>query len=167
MRIRIEDIPVKGRSLRFDAAGVADGDAVGRALDGELLGLSGEMRIERAGAGAVVAVTGTATVRRPCDRCLAPVDVTVEADQRLAYQPASSVKATGEVQLEEADLDAGFFDGEALDTFDVLSEAFALAAPLRVTCAGDACAPVLDEASSAGARTGHNPFAALKDLLEN
>src|SRR5690606_35808011 len=112
---------------------------VGRAVEAEVRSLAGELGIERDGRGVAASVTGTAAGTRPCDRCGQPVEVAFDVDQRLTYRPAREATRTGEIELDEQDLDEGFFDGEAIETDDVLSEAFALAAPLRVTCAADAC----------------------------
>ena len=57
----------------------------------------------------------------------------------LRFRPPEHIPA-GEYELSEAELDVGFLEEEAVHTEHVLSEAFALAAPIRVTCAGDVCA---------------------------
>ncbi len=165
MRISIEDIPVRGYTLRLDPT-QDHRETVGRALDGEVGELEGTLVIERVKGGVVVAATGRAVVQRPCDRCGQGIDVTVETDEHLHYKPAPSTAPSAEVELAEEDLDVGFYTDDVLDTDDVLSEAFALAAPLRVTCGDDSC-PNLRflEDRREDDTTGHPAFEALKKLF--
>jgi uncharacterized metal-binding protein YceD (DUF177 family) len=165
--IRLEDIPRAGQTVRLGAPTSHDGTVVGTALEGEVRQLDGTLKVERSGSGVAVTVKAHALAVRPCDRCGAPVDLVVDVDERLAYEPQDDRLAHKEIELKDDDLDVGFLSGDGIETDDVLSEAFALAAPVRVTCADDACAELakLREEPAADDVVGHPAFQALKKLL--
>lgn len=163
MRIVVEELPPHGRTFRFAADDAGARVAVGHALDGEVSALDASLTVERKPRGVNVVAAGHATVSRPCDRCGQQVELTVTTHETLGYTMAPEDAPKGEIELDAADLDEGFFDGVALESDDVLSEAFALVAPLRVTCPGDACATQVT--LSAGDAEAPGPFSVLKKLL--
>ncbi len=163
MRIVYEDLPPHGRTFRFTAEDAESRAAVGNALDGEVSALDAALTVDRKSRGLNVVAAGHATVSRPCDRCGQQVELTVTTHETLGYTMAPEDAPKGEIELDAKDLDEGFFDGVALESDDVLSEAFALVAPLRVTCPGDACADLVK--LSAGDSETPGPFSVLKKLL--
>lgn len=166
MRIVVDDIAAGGRQIHLDATSEDAKAVVAAALEGEVRSFTVDIDIQRTRQGATAEVTGTASAIRPCDRCGADIEFDVTVEESMTYLPESDSVGEGEIELSEKDLDIGFFEGGALDSDAVLSEAFALAAPLRVTCGGDSCpnARSLGE-TDASDTAGHPAFAALKDLL--
>lgn len=69
-----------------------------------------------------------------CDRCLEPVGFPLDCNFELTYLPASSLTAEEDVEIEEAGLEAGFYEGEGLDLADVLREQILLALPMQRLC---------------------------------
>lgn len=165
MRIVVEDLPPHGRTFRFTADDAGSRVAAGHALDGDVTALDVSLTVERRHRGLDVQAKGHATVSRPCDRCGQQVELTVVADEKLGYTMAPEDSPKGEIELDAKDLDEGFFDGIALESDDVVSEAFALVAPLRVTCPDDACAHAVNLSAGAEQAPGHPAFAVLKKLL--
>jgi len=167
VRLDLQDIPRKGRSLTLEGESVRA--LACEALEADISEARGALTVRRRGDGAVVQGHVTARGTRACDRCGREAELAIEAEERLVFVPRQTLTPTqGEVELSERDLDVGFFDGSSLDTDDLLSELFALAAPFRVTCARLDCdeAPALiagedDDGSSGEGRP--NPFAAIKD----
>lgn len=167
MRIEVRDIPRNGRQLSFDGPSVQA--LAGEALDAELTVATASLVVRRKGDQVVVEGTVRAEGTRPCDRCGKETPLAVAGDERLVFVPRDRLAPTsGEVELAEEDLDVGFYDGSALETDDLLSELFALAAPFRVTCARLDCGAASDASAGEEGEEGFgqgrsNPFAALKD----
>lgn len=120
--------------------------------------------------GVDVAVQLDLAYRTPCDRCGEPVDVRLESSETLRYQPEEPVGATPgdpeEVELREDELDVGWYTDGTLSLADVVSEAIALALPMRNACEDTAgcdarTAKLLEGASEQAG--GHPGFAALKN----
>jgi uncharacterized metal-binding protein YceD (DUF177 family) len=163
MRVTLAELPRHGLDLAVGLETPGFAEAVAEALGGELAALDVKLRIVREAEGLTASVAGHATVRRPCDRCGAPVDVDVPVDTRLAYVPWSEVEESDPDIAEDA-LDLGFLDGDGKDVEAIVAEAFVLESPRRVTCSGDACptAIPLDGGEQRGA--GASAFAVLKNL---
>jgi len=73
-------------------------------------------------------------IEADCDRCLEPVDFPIDTSFQLSYLPASVLADGDEVQVEEADTEAGFYEGDGLDLADVLREQILLALPMQRLC---------------------------------
>ena len=88
---------------------------------------------------AEIAVSGhlSTTMEVACDRCLETTRMPVDADFRLLYRPASSEIASGEINLEDAESQAGFYEGEGLELNDVLREEILLLLPMQRVCRED------------------------------
>jgi len=69
-----------------------------------------------------------------CDRCLELVSLPLETSFQLSYLPASTLNEGEEVRVEEADAEAGFYEGGGLDLADVLREQILLALPMQRLC---------------------------------
>lgn len=187
MRIVVEELSVKGFDVAFTKADGWAAASAGEALEGEVVALSGRMRFERApraigkGQGVVVQVDADARVRRPCDRCGRDTEFAVEAHERMVFVPTGmdveGAPTAGERELDEDELDVGWFADGVVLTDDVLSEALVLNAPPRVSCPDEeGCAaftaaelmrarpPVaVDGSGDPGADAKQNP--ALSDAL--
>jgi uncharacterized protein len=70
----------------------------------------------------------------PCSRCLEPVTAQVKNDFDLLYRPLKAGTQGEEVSISEAETEIGFYQGDGLDTADVVKEQVMLALPLKVLC---------------------------------
>ena len=176
MRIRVEDIPAAGRQV---TAALSDGwarEAARDALDAAPTTLEAEFRIRKGARDrdAEVALRVRTTAPGSCDRCGEDLVWVLSFESDLRYSPeptdVSEVRAEEEVELEEDDLDVGWYRDGHLSLPDVLREAVALALPSRIVCedvpACDARTRKMLEANSEEAG-GHPAFAALKNLTNN
>ncbi len=166
MRIGIDTMKADGRRVRVTFGDAWAAAAAQGALEGALEALDGELTFELVKRRVEVHGTVSATSAQPCDRCGEPVHVSVTADVDLVYLPEKPA-GQGEQQLAEDELDVGWYTGDEVDVSDVLSEALALEAPVRILCqdtdACDARTQALLDASGGGA-TGHPGFSALAGL---
>jgi uncharacterized protein len=83
-----------------------------------------------------ITVRGHLVVRMEtdCDRCLEPVAYPLDTAFQLSYLPASALGDGEEVQVDEADTEAGFYEGDGIDLADVLREQILLALPMQRLC---------------------------------
>lgn len=136
MRIRVEDLPDEGQDYAFTLEDEWARAVVAEALDGPVAEFGADLHVLRVGRGVHVQGHALARVSRTCDRCLAPVSLTVEGPLSLYYDVW---EADGEQdrRLHADDLDVGFYDGVELDLSETLAEFFALEAPARLFCEDD------------------------------
>jgi uncharacterized protein len=73
-----------------------------------------------------------------CDRCLGRARFPLEGTFDLYYRPASELTREGEVEVEDADTEIGFYEGEGLELDDILRERILLALPMQRVCS-EAC----------------------------
>lgn len=77
-------------------------------------------------------------VEMPCARCLEPVGTDLKQDFDLLYRPLSSRKGPkDEVEINEAESEIGYYQGEGISLEDVLKEQVILALPLKSLCRED------------------------------
>ena len=136
MKIRMEDLPEEGQDYAFSLKDEWARTAVSTALEGPVTELEAEIHVLKVGRGVQVQGHALARVERTCDRCLAPVDLTVEGPLSLYYD-VWEAEGEQERRLHADDLDVGFYDGVELDLSETLSEFFALEAPSRLFCDDD------------------------------
>ena len=168
--IRVGEIPTGGvqRMLRLDEVTTT----VKAAVDAEVTGFEAQVAIgEPDGRKAVDVEVGLRLAyRTACDRCGEPVEVQLESAETLRYQPdapgSGGPSDPEEVELSEDELDVGWYTDGTLSLADVVSEAIALALPMRNACEDTAgcdarTAKLLEGASEQAG--GHPGFAALKN----
>ena len=118
-------------------------------------------------------VKGTVDVRLhcACDRCGASVELRIEGDVDQIYKPPGDNETESDHDLDAAELNVGWHDGQALDLEGVLTEALALLGPDRVFCADTGVTRIsedgpceLPESAQQGGPSRANPFAALLDM---
>ncbi|HVB28943.1 MAG TPA: DUF177 domain-containing protein [Terriglobia bacterium] len=122
-------------------------------------------------AGKEIRISGhvSARLETACDRCLEQVKLPVELDFDLPYRPMEEIAREEEVEVEEDDLQVGFYSGEGLNLADVVREQVVLSVPLKVVCRPDCLGlcPVCGvnrnvEPCSCSSQHGDSPFAILK-----
>lgn len=74
-----------------------------------------------------------------CDRCIEPFHVALGKEFHAVLIPEGDREITGaaNVELHEADLEIGFYDGAGVEINDVFWEQVALAIPLKLLCKED------------------------------
>ncbi|HUI40372.1 MAG TPA: DUF177 domain-containing protein [Terriglobia bacterium] len=107
-------------------------------------------------------------VEQSCDRCLAPVEVPVECDLDLTYQPMAAIARNEEVEVSADELEVGFFTGPGVELDDAVAEQVNLFMPMQVVCGPDCrglcptCGANRNlEACHCAAGSEPSPFAAL------
>lgn len=136
-RIRLDMIPEDGLEVSADLDAVWAVDAARDSLEGDPERLHFDMQVSLVGGYVRVQGRGSALTPRVCDRCQEPVTLEVKGNMDLYYSPLPKDTGGESVLLGKDDLDIGFFEGDAIDLTDVVSEQLALWAPSRVRC-GDA-----------------------------
>jgi uncharacterized metal-binding protein YceD (DUF177 family) len=168
VKILLERVPDQGMdvNLSLDQAWVREAARLGLEVEAEEL--DGELHIEKVASSLRVTGELRARARSSCDRCNAPIQLSLEGEVELLYSPLSGAPEADEVDLEEDDLDVGWFDGVALEMEQVVSEQLALWLPERKACEeegverlvpGPCALPFPTEAVQSGRQ---RPFAGLK-----
>jgi len=170
VRIVVEELSVRGRDLAVSPEDAWALAAASSALEGEVVSLSGKLHIDRTPQGVAVDVSVVAEADRICDRCGQPNRLRVAADERLSYVPAGRPTAAegrqvnqseADDELEEEELDIGWFHDGELIPGDVLSEALALNLPARVVCEDVASCDAAMKQSVSGDLASTHPFSVL------
>lgn len=184
VKIVVETIPAAGRQVAFDLGTDWAQLAARESLDRAPEVLSGQFELKRAKNGVVVVdLRAEASASAICDRCGEECALVLKVDTRLLYSPEETGGAdydgmsldgrrAGEdeagrndekgIELEEADLDVGWYRDGEVALGDVLCEALALAAPPRIVCADiTECDRRTDALLAATRVAADGPFAAL------
>lgn len=152
MIVALTDIPTRGLDVQVGPWAQA---ACAEGLAGEVKAFAGELKVTRHEVH--IAVRGELHVvgELPCDRCGAPLVVSVGGDVSVLYSPVAALPETVEdteglpsapVQLDLPIEDVGEYDGKALDLAEVVREWVTVERPARLTC-GE-----VDEAEDAACR---------------
>jgi uncharacterized protein len=106
-----------------------------------------------------------------CSRCLETFMQPVDAPFDLRFQPHSSNKGEGEVEIEEDDLSTAFYENDEIDLGQLMREQFYLSLPMKPLCGEDCrglcvvCGTNLNRAACQCTRAWEDPrFAPLKSL---
>lgn len=166
MKILVDGLPSGGRQVELGPRDEWAVAAATEALDGAPVRLVGRIDVTRASQKGVVQVdvdvdAATAAV---CDRCGDPCERGSHPVVRLLYAPEEKGSAAydgGEIELEAADLDVGWYVDGHLDLGDVLREALALELPTRTVCADSAGCDSRTDALLSATRPASGPFAGL------
>lgn len=167
MRIAVDNLPAKGRTIRFSLADDWAQAASRRALEGgDVKVLEGSLKIVP-GDEPVVEARGDVKARWACDRCGEPVETLWTLDESWRLRPEGSETGTGEIELSEDELDISYYPPGGALAEDLLVEALALQVPARILCSDPPCDPAaLAEAARSASDAGtHKPFADLDQLL--
>ena len=78
------------------------------------------------------------TLVRSCDRCLAEVLLPLDRALDLIYLPVGiDNQRSGEIELNERDLDTSVYDNDEIDLDEMVTEQLELSVPLRLVCRED------------------------------
>jgi len=105
-----------------------------------------------------------------CDRCLAPLEFSVERDFDLFYRPMENIAREEEIALPDGESEVGFYSGDGIDLADVMTEQVILSLPMKMICGANCqgLCPVCGvdrnrEKCLCAERRIDSPFASLKD----
>lgn len=168
--IRVGEIPSHGVHRTFALDDVSA--IVAEAVDAQVSGFEArvDVGVPDGSKSVDVQVTLDLQYATPCDRCGEAVEVRLESTETLRYQPEEPPRTSPsdpeEVELGEDELDVGWYRDGTLSLADVVSEAIALALPMRNACEDTAgcdarTAKLLEGAAEQP--SGHPGFAALKN----
>ena len=79
--------------------------------------------------------TVAAELELPCSRCLEPFRLPIAASFDVRYLPASAVSAAVEREVDDEDLETGYYRNDEIDLNELLREQFYLALPMKPLCA--------------------------------
>ena len=104
-----------------------------------------------------------------CDRCGASALVCIRGDVDQLYEAPGAERDAADIDLDHAEMDVGWHDGQAIDLETVLMEALALHGPDRVRCEDEGVTRIdqdgpceLPDFALEGGPKRPNPFASLK-----
>ncbi len=69
-----------------------------------------------------------------CDRCLEPASFPIDSDFDLLYRPAAYSPEQEEVNVEGAEMEVGFYEGEGIELADIIREQILLSLPMHRVC---------------------------------
>ena len=75
--------------------------------------------------------------RVECDRCLKPVELSLNTDFELEYVTDEDYKSSSVAELTEDAMSLSVFDGEAIDLDEIVREQVLLLVPARTLCGQD------------------------------
>ncbi len=73
------------------------------------------------------------TMATVCDRCLESTSFPLKMPFDLVYVPATT-SAAGEIEVDQAAIEVGFYEGPGIELNEVLREVVLLALPMQFTC---------------------------------
>ena len=73
-----------------------------------------------------------------CDRCLVPARFPLDSRFDLFYRPMSDIARDEEVEIDEGEIELGFYEGGGMELEDILREQVLLALPMQRVCS-EAC----------------------------
>ena len=133
MRLKLGEISERGLDVM---AGMPDEwakDAAALGMGGTIEDVDLQARVQRVSDCVRIFGALKATANRDCDRCQTALRVELGGDFDLYYAPPRPGE-NGDRDLDPGDLDIGWFDGEALDIAQVISEQLAIWCPDCVLC---------------------------------
>ena len=77
------------------------------------------------------------TLEVACSRCLEPFRIPIDASFDLAYLPQAENAGMGEHEIQDDDLNTGYYRGGGIDLGELLREQFYLALPMKPLHADD------------------------------
>lgn len=149
MRIRLEDIPDQGTDVAVSQTEGWFFRALSEAAEGEPVEASLTVNVNRITPGSEtlrVRGSASASVERPCDRCMTRVCAELSGTIDLYYVPEGH--GVGGAELHSDDLDIGWYDAIELDMATVVAEQFALWLPERIRCTDEGVSPQVDDPAS-------------------
>lgn len=176
MRIRVDEIPEAGRTLKlhWDHSRLAPYLPEDDPFELKLLRpIQVELDVERHPDHVRVLGGIKGELQLSCHRCLSPFQWQLSEPVDVYLIPAEKAPLEEETELEEDDLEYEFFDGEVIEIDQLIAEQVFLALPFKVLCSEDCrglcpkCGANLnEEPCRCGGGDEKSPFAALLKLKE-
>ena len=168
LKVAVEQISEAGKEIKISKSMDWVNEVVESVTGGTDASCEGQLLVHRFKRRLEVSCVLTASSMCGCERCGEPFTLHLESDHKLSYIPGVGDARDTEQELGEGDLDVGWYDNDALNILDVISEALALSLPERVICLDvEGCerrTTALLASARADVTTGHPGFASLKDF---
>ena len=81
-----------------------------------------------------LAGTARTELELTCSRCLEPFRMPVDADFDLRFLPASEIPTEEEREMQDEDVDVGYYRDDQIDLNELLREQFYLGLPMKPLC---------------------------------
>ncbi len=133
MRIELANVPPQGHLEEIGERSGWAKDAAERALGVAVEDIAGELCVLVRGDSALVRGELRTFMGRECDRCGAPVHLTIEGRVELEYRP-EFLEDEGVRELSSSDMALGFYRNGCLDLSDAVCDYIALVLPLQIFC---------------------------------
>jgi uncharacterized protein len=176
MRIRVDEIPEAGRTLRlrWDHSRLLPYLPEDDPFELKLLRpIEVELELMRHPDHVRVLGKIRGELQLSCHRCLSPFQWRLEESVDVYLMPEETAPADEEMEFEEEDLEYEFFDGQVIEIDQLIAEQIFLALPFKVLCSEDCrglclkCGANLnEEPCRCGGVEAKSPFAALLKLRE-
>jgi uncharacterized protein len=130
---------MEARRIQFDESfepGKIDFSDTGVRQAGPVRAVGWARMVADAGGEIQVAGRYSAAFAAECDRCLGPVQYSLENNFDLFYRPPSELVAD-EVKIDQDEAEIGFYEGSGLELAEVIKEQILLALPMQKVCRDD------------------------------
>ncbi len=133
MRIELANLPPQGHVEEIGMRSQWALQAAKRAVGATVKDIAGELSVVARGESALVRGQLRTFVERDCDRCGAPVHLTIEGRVELEYRP-EFLENEGVRELSSSDMALGFYQNGCLDLSDAVCDHIALLLPFQTFC---------------------------------
>ncbi|MCU0589068.1 MAG: DUF177 domain-containing protein [Syntrophobacteraceae bacterium] len=176
MRIRVDEIPEAGRTLRlhWDQADLAPCLPEDDPFDLKLIRpIQVELELQRHPDHVRILGKVQGRLELSCHRCLAPFEWRLDEPVDIFLIPQELAPGEEETELDVEDLDYDFFDGEIIEIDQLIAQQIFLALPYKVLCSEECrglcprCGVNLnEEPCRCGAGDAKSDFSELLSLRE-
>lgn len=135
MKLRLEDIPEEGLDVSFELKSAKPAD-LGQAVEAFGAPPWASLHVEQNGEFVLARGRAGAKLRLSCSRCLEPIDLTVDQEIDLVFEPLPET-TEDEIELRGDELDVGFYRDGEVDLGDAVLEELSFAVPMAPLCRPD------------------------------
>lgn len=135
MKVRLEDIPEDGLEVAFEMRSAKPGD-LGDMVEALPEPPRANLSLERKDEFVLARGRVRASLRLTCSRCLEPIDLAVDQDVDLVFEPLPAAGGE-EVELQGDQLDVNFYKDDEVDLGEALLEEISFAVPMAPLCRPD------------------------------
>ena len=109
-------------------------DKLDNQIEGIIKPIAAKIDVYKAGEKFVLDGEMTGSLKVVCDRCLNSFEKEIKADFKLFFTPPAQYDTKAEIELQEEDLETGFFNGEEINLDNIFKEQVYLTLPIKTLC---------------------------------